>query len=353
MGSVKTPPPRDYAKEMRENYEAQIELAPELYASEASQEYGRPAYARLDLEILKDTMLGTQDSPGLLALYEQHVMPRLAAAESAGRAVSREADIADVERLGARATEAFRSANPEQAALLKAMNEQAMSELNAGAGLPPALAREIEQQIRGSQAARGMGYGMADVGQEALIKGLQAEQLQRRRQQFAQNVIGMNAATATDPFLAILGRPGVQVGQAAGITSQGQGFNPGSVFNPESAYAGALQTQNFQTASDAAIASANNKAALIGSGIQAAGSIAGGFASRPPACWVAREVYGSENPKWLLFREWMLHRAPNWLRSVYIRHGELFAQWIKGKPRIKSVIRRWMDSKIKEHTKEA
>lgn len=343
MGSVKAPPPRDYAKETRDTLEAQIDLAPDLFAAESNQEYGRPAYAELDLQILRDTMLGKNGQPGLLELYEKQVMPRLASAESAGRAVSRESDIADVERLGKRATDAFRSANPEQAALIAEMNKQAMSDLSAGASLPPALAREIEQSIRGSQAARGMGYGMADVGQESLIKGLQAEQLQRRRQDFARNVIGINAATGTDPFLAILGRPGLQVGAAQGITGQGQTFNPGNAFNPESAYAGALNTQNFQTASDAAIASANNKAGMIGGAMDMAGSLGG---SAMLMCWVAREVYGPANPDWLRFREWVITEAPNWFQNFYIKHGQTLATWIKDKPKVKTVIKWFMDSRI-------
>ncbi len=61
-------------------------------------------------------------------------------------------------------------------------------------------------------------------------------------------------------------------------------------------------------------------------------------------CWVARAVYGTDNPKWLLFRAWLLGDAPAWFRSLYIRHGQRFAAWIAPRARVKSVIRRWMDS---------
>jgi hypothetical protein len=47
MYSAKAPPPRDYAKETRDTLQAQIDLAPELFAAEASEEFGRPAEARL------------------------------------------------------------------------------------------------------------------------------------------------------------------------------------------------------------------------------------------------------------------------------------------------------------------
>lgn len=60
-------------------------------------------------------------------------------------------------------------------------------------------------------------------------------------------------------------------------------------------------------------------------------------------CWVAREVYGAENPRWLTFREWMLTKAPRWLRMFYLKHGPNIATWIRDKPRVKSAIRRAMD----------
>jgi hypothetical protein len=271
------PKPRSYADETRGTLQAQVDLAPDVFAAEASQDYGRPAYARLDLDVLRETLLGTEDRPGMLELYERDIMPRLGAADAAARDVAREADIAAVERLGPRATEAFRAANPEQAALMDELNRQAMSDLQSGASLPPSVAREIEQSVRGAQAARGFGYGMADIGQEALVKGLQAEQLQRRRQQFGQQIAGLNMATTQDPFLAILGRPGVQVNQAMGVAGQGQSFNPGQLFNPESAYAGALAANNYNAAANAEIAAKNNLAGVIGGGLSGLGSGLGSY----------------------------------------------------------------------------
>lgn len=64
-------------------------------------------------------------------------------------------------------------------------------------------------------------------------------------------------------------------------------------------------------------------------------------------CWVARAVYGEDNPDWQLFRQWMLTKAPAWFRSLYIAKGANFATWLRDKPRTRSVIRRWMDRRIK------
>jgi predicted phosphoadenosine phosphosulfate sulfurtransferase len=74
------------------------------------------------------------------------------------------------------------------------------------------------------------------------------------------------------------------------------------------------------------------------------GSIAGAAIG---LCWVAREVYGPTNPKWKQFREWMLNDSPSWFRKLYIKHGEKFAKFISDKPRIKAIIRKWMNTKIK------
>lgn len=60
-------------------------------------------------------------------------------------------------------------------------------------------------------------------------------------------------------------------------------------------------------------------------------------------CWVAREVYGPENPAWLEFREWMLGKAPAWLRKAYIKHGPKWAEWVKRNPWSKRVLRPLMD----------
>jgi hypothetical protein len=61
-------------------------------------------------------------------------------------------------------------------------------------------------------------------------------------------------------------------------------------------------------------------------------------------CWVAREVYG--DGRWLIFRHWLLSMAPKWFRNIYMKHGEKFAKWISDKPKIKNMIRRWMNTKL-------
>jgi hypothetical protein len=64
-------------------------------------------------------------------------------------------------------------------------------------------------------------------------------------------------------------------------------------------------------------------------------------------CWVARKVYGEDNPNWVVFRSWLFENdGPAWLRKVYEMYGERFADWIDNKPLIQKVVRKWMDKKI-------
>ena len=57
---INYPQQPSYGESMRESLGAQIDLAPQLYQAEASQQYGRPAYAQLESDILRDTLLGAE-----------------------------------------------------------------------------------------------------------------------------------------------------------------------------------------------------------------------------------------------------------------------------------------------------
>jgi len=74
-----------------------------------------------------------------------------------------------------------------------------------------------------------------------------------------------------------------------------------------------------------------------------------GFNPNSGFCWVAREVYGDNDPRWLLFRAWLLTDAPDWLRDLYAAHGEDFAAWIHDKPLVKAAVRVLMDRAIADY----
>jgi hypothetical protein len=74
----------------------------------------------------------------------------------------------------------------------------------------------------------------------------------------------------------------------------------------------------------------------------AAGSMLGGA-----MCWIAREVFGENNPEWKQFRNWLLLKSPQWFFNFYNQYGERIAEFIKDKPVLKAIIRTWMRSRIK------
>lgn len=159
---------------------------------------------------------------------------------------------------------------------------------------------------------------------------------------YAAQMVGLRQATASDPFQAILGRPSTAFQASQGLGAQGmqntQMAGP-SLFNPESSYANNIYGGNQQATNAANMASAANKTALIGGAMGLAGKVAG-------LCWVAREVYGENNPRWIAFRTWLLTRSPNWFKKTYEKYGPRFAQFISNKPTMKRAIRFWMDSRI-------
>ena len=60
-------------------------------------------------------------------------------------------------------------------------------------------------------------------------------------------------------------------------------------------------------------------------------------------CWVAREVYGSQNAEWYVFRVWLQYDAPKWLNKLYTKHGQDFAKFISNKPMLKWITKQLMD----------
>ncbi len=93
------------------------------------------------------------------------------------------------------------------------------------------------------------------------------------------------------------------------------------------------------------VAQSNALGGALG-GLASLGGAAGMLGWAPFACWVAREIYGADNPKWLVFREWMFARAPKWLLASYLKYGERIARWLRGKDRLKALVRKWMDSRV-------
>ncbi len=83
-----------------------------------------------------------------------------------------------------------------------------------------------------------------------------------------------------------------------------------------------------------------------GGGAANAGMGIGQPAGGNPFCWVAREVYGVHDPRWIEFRSWMAWQAPDVLRDAYAEHGEAFSGWLHERPVAKAVVRLAMDQVV-------
>lgn len=246
--------------------------------------------------------------------------------------------------------DALRAQLGQQSNLAQAQMDQQANAFDADAAMRASQVNQAQQQ-----QANQFGVGAT----------MDAQRLNEQLKQ--QGTLGyIDAATrlaaledeyALDPFAAILG-PQRAVGgslQSGGqvFSQAGYGLNSGPQYlNPESGlgYISQMAANDANMYAANLSANASRNAGLMGGlgslgggiaqGIGAAGSVGAFF------CWVAREVYGPTNPAWLQFREWMFTESPNWFFKLYAEYGERFAQWISNKPRIKSIIRKWMDSKI-------
>lgn len=306
----------------------------------------------------------------------QGLIPMQQQAQAYLASQQRESDIADVEKFGTRATEAIREQGDIRGALSDLSTYQnrnlaqtgtarqmLMGEAirNIGQGLSAREQRDIEQASRQAGAATGRMRDLKRLYEEteAIVEGNRLRRQQNLAQ--AQSILGSEMGmkgqemamglqrlgaeqlTAADPMMAILGRPSSNAPAAGGLAQMGMQTQQQSgpqFFNPE---AGLGYIQNAATnQANIAAAQAGAQGSAMSGLFQGLGTVGGAALM----CWVAREVYGSDNPRWLQFRAWMLTDSPKWLLNLYIKYGERFANWISNKPTIKSMIRYWMDTRI-------
>jgi len=289
---------------------------------------------------------------------------------------------------------------PETEQLRKTIEDEALNQLRLGSTIGAEERRGYEQSIRGAQTARGNIFGLGPAVQEASQIGAAGEARKLARYGAAQSFLGSGQATgdalkadiafrdalrqnrlgAASNFVA--GGPSI-ANLAGARTAQQQGAMqsyiqanqalPGGFNQQPSTAANFYQTtspeipvaltnafnQLYRSQADygastygaqvGAISRQPNgfqNFATLAGGVADLGKSFGGLASAGVFCWVAREVYGIDNPKWLQFREWMLTKASDNLRNYYIEYGERIAKSIRNKPKIKALIRKWMDSKI-------
>ena len=214
----------------------------------------------------------TPGSAGLLSLMEQW-SPRLAAIDAANLSAQREADIADVARLGGASREAMDLADPQTANLLRLMTESASTDLALGARLNPEQERQIRNSTMGAAGARGWSMNPGDLARTAMATTDYGQQLEDRRRQYAAGITGLRGSYYGDAFNRVLGRP------VSTTTSQlyGQGMSSVNAAGPRlfgsSVNANDVFSSNQNAAASNNAAAANNRASMIGTGIGALGMI--------------------------------------------------------------------------------
>lgn len=274
--------------------------------------------------------------------------------------------------------------------------DNAASDLALGRSLNAEEQRNASQSARGAFAARGLGVGsgaaaaeilnrsaMADARYQQRLANAQAanqtrEQGIQGRQSAALGMLGntaniygqgggayqnaaqlgfggANALVNLDPYQRALGT-GVQLG--SGILGQ-TGSMIGNTYNQAGQMAGNVASFNTNMQSSMYNSALNNNAATAAADKAMWGQIGGAalgavgkIGSAAKFCWVAREVYGQENPAWMEFRDWLLTRGSYRRVSRYAANGPRIAEYISTRPGWKARLRKWMDARRAELAKE-
>lgn len=315
---------------------------------------------------------------------------------AAGNTALRGGNVADAQQFGPQALSLLQQLNPNMYSSLNQANttagaagqpsdiqmtleQQARTGLGLGQSLSDEELRNAQQAARTAWGARGLINSNGAIGAEILNRDSLGRARQQERQQFAQGVdasgfaqrqTGLNnqfqnaqlqSQNAFNPFNTITSANTTNQGNNQNLFGQTAGFSSGSfgnqnvnqLVNPFNPYAQDVYSTNYNAANDRLIAAGNNAAGLAAGQSQSNGAMAAAFAralgdylGRNPICWVAREVFGADDPRWLQFREWLMMHSPTWFLQLYVKHGERFAGWLKRHPWAKPPIRAWMKSRI-------
>tara|TARA_R110002020_G_scaffold229767_1_gene440590 strand:- start:1603 stop:2667 length:1065 start_codon:yes stop_codon:yes gene_type:complete len=329
-----------FGKDFKGSFEGITDKRLQQRLLDAEAEF-RPQYTALELADQEAGLFGTEDQAGLIDLQQRAGEKAIDFEEDAKRR-----ETALLGELGGDVTAALRAADPESTKLADLQSQQAQTLYAESEGqLSPERAREAEQAARMAGVSRGRVGDSGTLAQELLGREASRAQLRAEARQAGQMGFQQSRALGGDPSQFLFGRPTQQTamgaslyGQAAGLAAQPTGPQ---LFDPNVGINLAMQQRSQDMTLQGAQAQAN--ASQSAGRAQAFGKIASSLIG---LCWVAREVYGAENPRWLQFRQWVIHKSPNWFFRLYSKYGEKFAQFISNKPFIKNIIRKWMNTKI-------
>jgi hypothetical protein len=261
-------------------------------------------------------------------------------------------------RGGQMATQAaIGSLDPTTRGIYDTFGQQALTDLQAGSSLNAQETTQAQQAARAAGAARGLSFSRQGSDLEVLnTYGMGQKRLQQR-QGVAQQAYQMGAGQQQIGLQGFLS-PAYQASQPFGLQGIVQNAQAGygtlgqsAFLQPESQYLANIRANRIQMETSIAAANAQRSGGVMGGllgGIGAGvGAGLGKAAGAAMFCWVAREVYGKDNPEWTIFRAWLLTEAPEWLLDLYTEEGERFAGFISDKPVIKSIVKVAMDLVVK------
>jgi hypothetical protein len=130
-----------------------------------------------------------------------------------------------------------------------------------------------------------------------------------------------------------------ELGQAGSYNSFQQGNYAtmnGIAFNQAQLNAQQQQLQSQQTAG------------MVSAGVGLAGTAAStGAMVAAMSCWVARAVYGEHDPRWKIFRHWLMNKANTALRISYMKYGQALALRVERNRLLRSCLKLLMDPIVK------
>jgi hypothetical protein len=345
MGSGKTqvyqpPAAPNYQESMRSILQAQIDLAPQVYASE---EIYQPKYQALQDQIAR------QAAQSQIGMYQQ-LQPAYSQLEEDYMKSQQAAQLRGLQQRAPEYIQAFQEAQGV-GGINRALQQYTQQKLGAlqadGTNISPQEQRAIEQQTRAGYATRGTALGAQSNLAEVLNR---YNARQAREQQLVALGTGLGGyfAQQSDPALkSFYQQPMYSTafgGQAAQNAMMGQQQAGPQYFNPESqtgmgSIYGAYNAQ-MQLAAGTAQARAAERAgryqmwgAMAGGGAQAAGSVAAAAA----VCWLARACFGTETNRWKEFRSNMIKHASHEFIAWYLKNGKKLAEKIENSVLAKAV----------------
>ena len=312
---------------------------PQAQASLAAQQATSPGLAQLMTQIYGT--YGPQLNQIGSQIAQQNAVAQVGSDTASIQAASQPGGLLDSAKSAA---EAYDPEYYNTRALASSKLSDLLNNINLNSGLSSTENREVGQSLaqQGTQRGTYNAPSNLDTVSNAMQYGQAGYNRLAQNRTALGNAIG-NATAAlpsfksgTDVFQVATGKPSVPNAGAAqftGVNSTGTSAANSTANSLTNSLMG-LTSNTATNANQMAMNTANNAtqvqlgtkdwADYLGQVTSSIGNIAG--IAGGAVCWIARKVYGIDNPKWMLFRHYLLNEAPSSLRAIYLAKGEKIAE---------------------------